>query len=89
MSENAVITLEKELEDTLVELVNEAKVYANYAGRQNTITNSDVDFVAKSVGRVAIVSKSSATSHRKARRRLSTYERYRGFPLKVRAQQAP
>jgi histone H3/H4 len=82
VSENAVITLEKELEDMLVELVNEARVYANYAGRQNTITNSDLAFVAKSGGRRHIVAKSSAINHRKTRRRLSVYERYRGFPLK-------
>ena len=45
ISESAIVTLEKELEDTVKELVEEAEVYANYAGRR-MIHRSDVELVS-------------------------------------------
>ncbi len=42
VNERAVISLEKELEDTVKELVAEASVYANYAGRKRLIKRSDI-----------------------------------------------
>ncbi len=41
VNERAVISLEKELEDTVKELMAEASVYANYAGRKR-IKRSDI-----------------------------------------------
>ena len=41
--EKAILSLEKELRDTVAELVNEATLYANYAGRKRVIKLSDVD----------------------------------------------
>jgi histone H3/H4 len=40
--EKAIISFETELEETVRELVSEAQFYANYAGRSNLITNSDI-----------------------------------------------
>ncbi len=45
ISEGAVISLEKELEDTVKELIVEAEVYANYAGRKKLIKRSDIELV--------------------------------------------
>ena len=45
VNEKAVISLEKELEDTVNELVEEAIVYANYAGRKKLIKSSDIALV--------------------------------------------
>lgn len=42
VNERAVISLEKELEDTVKELLAEASVYANYAGRKRLIKRSDI-----------------------------------------------
>lgn len=43
INEGAVVSFEQELEDTVKNLINEAGMYANYAGRQKKITYSDVD----------------------------------------------
>ena len=42
INERAVISLEKELQDTVKELVSEAAMYANYAGRKHVIKLSDI-----------------------------------------------
>ena len=49
VNEKAVVSLEEELEDTVKELVSEAQVYANYAGRQS-ISNADISMVEE-IGR--------------------------------------
>ncbi|MCW6160053.1 MAG: hypothetical protein LVQ95_03135 [Candidatus Micrarchaeales archaeon] len=56
VNERAVVSLEQELEDTVKELVDEAKVYANYAGRKSIITDSDIELAdgAKRSGRVPV-----------------------------------
>lgn len=91
VNENAVATLAKELEDTVKELVSEAQVYANYAGRTKVIRRSDVAFASKSnrhsAGKRAVLNHSPAK--RTARRKLSNYEVYRGFPLPVTAKRMP
>ncbi len=43
INEGAVVSFERELEDTVKNLIDEAGMYANYAGRQKKITYSDVD----------------------------------------------
>ena len=43
INEKAVVSLEKELEDTVNELINEASMYANYAGRKRLIKLSDIE----------------------------------------------
>jgi histone H3/H4 len=43
VNEKAVISLENELEDTVRVLVENASVYASYAGRKRLINNSDVN----------------------------------------------
>ena len=45
--ERAVISLEKELEDTVKELLAEASVYANYAGRKRLIKRSDISMLRR------------------------------------------
>ena len=40
--EKAVVSLEKELNDTVKQLVEDAQVYANYAGRKRIIKRSDI-----------------------------------------------
>ena len=92
VNEDAVATLAKELEDTVKELVSEAQVYANYAGRKTVIRRSDIAFASKSNGhslnrRAAVLSR--APLKRVRRRRLSGYEVYRGFPLPVTAKRMP
>jgi hypothetical protein len=47
INEKAVINLEKELENTVKELINEAHLYANYAGRSKLIKEEDVKLVSK------------------------------------------
>jgi len=43
---NAVISLEKELESTLNDLLEDAELYANYAGRSRLIKASDIKLAA-------------------------------------------
>jgi histone H3/H4 len=42
VNEKAVVSLEKELNDTVKQLVEDAQVYANYAGRKRVIKRSDI-----------------------------------------------
>ena len=42
INEKAVISLERELQDTVNELVYDASMYANYAGRRKLIKISDI-----------------------------------------------
>ena len=42
INEKAIISLERELEDTVNELVEEATLYANYAGRKKMINTEDI-----------------------------------------------
>lgn len=42
INEKALTSLERELQDTVNELVDEASVYANYAGRKKLINLSDI-----------------------------------------------
>lgn len=42
INERAVVTLERELENTVKELVSGAQIYANYAGRRTRIEESDI-----------------------------------------------
>lgn len=46
VNEKAVISLQKELSDTVKELVEEASVYANYAGRSRMIKRSDLALIS-------------------------------------------
>lgn len=45
VNEKAVVSLERELQETVNELVEEAAVYANYAGRKRLIKRSDIRLV--------------------------------------------
>ena len=42
INERAIESLEQELESMVNELINDARLYANYAGRTRLITNSDI-----------------------------------------------
>jgi histone H3/H4 len=46
INENAIDVFEKELEDTVNEVVKNAKTYANYAGRKRLIKKSDVELIS-------------------------------------------
>lgn len=50
VSEKAVVSLEKELQKTVTGLVEEATMYANYAGRTKTINASDVHLTQHNKG---------------------------------------
>ena len=52
INEKAVISLEKEIEDTVKELVDEASMYASYAGRKNLIKSSDIELAQHDGGRI-------------------------------------
>ncbi len=43
--EGALLSFEKELESTVDELINEATLYANYAGRRKVIKYSDIELM--------------------------------------------
>jgi len=43
VNEKAVVSLEKELEDTVRELVDGARMYASYAGRDKLVKSSDIE----------------------------------------------
>ncbi|MCL5093310.1 MAG: hypothetical protein M1128_02485 [Candidatus Marsarchaeota archaeon] len=46
IKEGAILTFEQELEDTVKNLVSEAKLYADYAGRKSLITHSDINLIS-------------------------------------------
>ena len=50
VNEKAVMSLERELQDTVNELVEEASVYANYAGRKRLIKSADIVLATKESG---------------------------------------
>ena len=52
INEKAVISLEKEIEDTVKELVDEASMYASYAGRKSLINSSDIELAQHNGGRI-------------------------------------
>ena len=87
VNEKAVISLEKELEDTVKELVANASVYASYAGRKRIINNSDVD-LALNRGSVGDRSHVRLRAHAMARkpRRLHSQHSIRMQRLSVLAQ---
>jgi histone H3/H4 len=45
VNEKAVVSLEKELEDTVRELLDGARMYASYAGREKLVKSSDIELV--------------------------------------------
>ncbi|MCL4383076.1 MAG: NFYB/HAP3 family transcription factor subunit [Candidatus Marsarchaeota archaeon] len=45
INEGAVDVFEKELEETVDELIKKAKIYANYAGRKKLIKDSDIKLI--------------------------------------------
>ncbi len=69
INERAVESLEKELESTVNELINDARLYANYAGRTRTITNSDINMAKNGVPKNAVLTRI------RARRRVLTTKR--------------
>lgn len=56
INEKAVISLERELQDTVNELVDEAAIYANYAGRKRVIDASDIQLANKGNARKRYIS---------------------------------
>ncbi len=51
INEKAVVSFEEELQNTVKELVSEAEIYAKYAGRNRTITDSDIRMAKSCRGR--------------------------------------
>ncbi len=73
VSEGAITTLEKELQDTLKDLVEEAELYANYAGRK-TVNRSDVELVStEKIGsrRILFNAVKNGKPHRRKRRNIA------------------
>ncbi|MGC8651684.1 MAG: hypothetical protein ACP5UH_00310 [Candidatus Micrarchaeia archaeon] len=52
VNEKALISFEKELEETVEDIVNGASVYANHAGRRSLIKCSDIELVNSKHGRL-------------------------------------
>jgi len=48
INEGAVDMFENELEETVNELIDKAKIYANYAGRKRLIKESDIILIKNS-----------------------------------------
>jgi histone H3/H4 len=67
VNEGAIVSLERELEDMVGEIINEAQVYANYAGRKKLITASDVRLTSSN-GRSRLVRRRAVLGRRKPRR---------------------
>ena len=67
INEGAVESLEEELDATVKELINEAQVYANYAGRKRLIKRSDVR-LANEIGRSGTRSRIVSRARARARR---------------------
>ena len=68
INEDAIVSFEKELENTVKDLVNEAEMYANYAGRNKLITNLDIDIAETCPSkRVYLHKNSNHTSIKKSR----------------------
>ena len=66
INDNAVKSLEMELEDTIKEMVGAARMYANYAGRKSVIKRSDVELAGSSKAKGVVY---SAPALKRARRR--------------------
>ncbi|MCL5100267.1 MAG: hypothetical protein M1158_04100 [Candidatus Marsarchaeota archaeon] len=70
INENAVACLEREIEETVKDMVGEARLYANYAGRKALIRHSDLELIGTNGGRVLVYgnpTKKRAAVRRKAR----------------------
>jgi len=65
INEKAIVSFEEELEATVKALANEAVMYAKYAGRNNLITDCDVNMVS-SCGAKRLYIASKPTRKRKA-----------------------
>jgi histone H3/H4 len=67
VNETAVVSLEKELNDTVRQLVEDAQVYANYAGRKRIIKGADIAFARagrRRVGRYVPVRRKGSVPER-------------------------
>jgi len=67
INEGAVEALEEELDATVKELINDARVYANYAGRKRLIKKSDVKLASElgtSEARRRIIARARANRNR-------------------------
>jgi histone H3/H4 len=67
VNEKAVVTLEKDLEDMVKELVSEAQIYANYAGRKTLVTRSDIAF-ARGSRKNGIIKRKAVLKHRSSKK---------------------
>lgn len=71
INENAVACLEREIEETVKDMVGEARVYANYAGRKALIRHADVELIGTNSRRMLVYggthSKKRAAVKRKTR----------------------
>ena len=63
VNEKALLSLERELQDTLDSLINEASVYANYAGRKRLIKSSDIALTKHNTFRVSNSNGTKFTNH--------------------------
>ncbi|MDE1871182.1 MAG: hypothetical protein KGI06_02995 [Candidatus Micrarchaeota archaeon] len=74
INERALISLERELQNTVKELIDEASLYANYAGRRKMINISDVELAGKGKikgNRIRYMKKGRKMRARQARPRIS------------------
>ena len=71
INDNAVKSLEDELEETVKEMVGAARVYANYAGRRTVIKRSDIELAGSSQGRGRSIVY-NAPARRRAKRKKSS-----------------
>ena len=85
VNEKAVISMERELQETVRELVEDASIYASYAGRSKLIKHTDVILAANGKGGQRMATRGAAIRNRiKRKRELSaSYSRKRALDRMV------
>lgn len=69
INERAVISLERELKDTVEQIVYEASIYANYAGRRKLIQISDVKLAERTKRKAGrILYRNNPATHQRGKR---------------------
>ena len=69
VDERAVVSMERELQETVRELVEDASIYASYAGRSKLIKHTDVLLAARSPGGQRMATRGAAIRNRIKRKK--------------------
>ncbi|MDE1833134.1 MAG: hypothetical protein KGH58_01825 [Candidatus Micrarchaeota archaeon] len=69
VNEKAVVSMERELQETVRELVEDASIYASYAGRNKLIKHTDVLLAARGSGSQGVATRGAAIRNRIRKKR--------------------